>query len=259
MASNDSIRKTLTVAVTLCLACSIVVASAAVLLKPRQLTNKSLDKQKNILQVAGLLDQGGNIADLYERYVEARVINLQTGEYADDIDPATFDQRKTAKDPATSTALAPTEDIAGIKRKPQYASVYLIKDNGATRYVILPISGYGLWSTLHGFIALENDLTTVYGISFYEHAETPGLGGEVDNTGWKAKWRGKKLFDPAGEPALGLIKGIVNTSAPNAEYQIDGLAGATLTGQGVSNMLQFWFSAQGYQPFLAKLNLNLEN
>jgi Na+-transporting NADH:ubiquinone oxidoreductase subunit C len=236
--------------VLVCLACSIVVSAAAVFLRPQQQINKQLDIQKNILQVAGLLDDD-DIQALYKKHVEVRIVDLETGEFTDAIDPATYNARDAARNPATSIALG-EQDIAGIKRRARYASVYLIKDNGETKYLVLPVHGYGLWSTLYGFIALKNDYNTVYGIGFYAHAETPGLGGEVDNPNWKALWQGKKIFDD-GEPTLALVKGHVTPETPDAEHKIDALAGATLTTRGVENMVRFWFGEQGYQPFLNNL------
>lgn len=249
-ATKDGIKRTVAVAVLLCLACSIVVSAAAVLLRPQQQMNKTMDMQKNILQVAGLMAKGDDIHRLYERYVEARVINLGTGRFADDIDPATFNQ----KDPSISTVLDPESDIASIKRRPQYVVAYLIKENGETKYLVLPIYGYGLWSTMYGFIALQNDYNTVYGVSFYQHAETPGLGGEIENPAWKQLWHGKKIYRPGKEqPALEVVKGNVDPGGAGAAHEVDGLAGATLTSRGVGNMLQFWFGELGYQPFLENL------
>jgi len=128
-----------------------------------------------------------------------------------------------------------------------------VEENGQLKSVILPIRGYGLWSTLHGFIALESDLNTVVGLGFYQHAETPGLGGEVDNPKWKGLWPGKKLYNEAGEPVIHIVKGGVDPSSPNAEHQVDALAGATLTSNGVDRLLQFWLGEQGFGPYLAKL------
>ncbi|MOA31350.1 Na(+)-translocating NADH-quinone reductase subunit C [compost metagenome] len=114
--------------------------------------------------------------------------------------------------------------------------------------------GYGLWSTLYGFLALKGDLNTVVGLGFYQHGETPGLGGEVDNPKWKALWNGKSLFDEQGQLAIQIIKGSVDAQSPNASHQVDGLAGATLTSKGVHNLLHFWLGENGFGPFLAKLN-----
>ena len=254
MAENDSIKQTLTVAALLCLVCSIVVSTTAVILKPVQLANKSLDKQANILSVVNLLDDETDIRDQFERYIETRIIDLQTGLFVDDVDALTYDQRNAAKDPETSVTLAQDQDIAGIKRRAKYAAVYLVKEDGELRYVVLPVHGYGLWSTMYGFVALKHDLNTIYGLSFYEHAETPGLGGEIDNPNWRENWQGKKIFsNDDSYPALRVLKGKAPTVGEDANYQIDGIAGATLTVRGVSNMIEFWFSEQGFQPFLSRL------
>jgi Na+-transporting NADH:ubiquinone oxidoreductase subunit C len=129
--------------------------------------------------------------------------------------------------------------------------VYLVEGEQGIERIILPVHGYGLWSTLYGFIALESDLNTVAGLGFYEHAETPGLGGEVDNPRWKAVWSGKQVY-PQGssEPAIGLIKG--KALAANV-HDIDGLAGATLTSNGVTNLVKFWLGENGFAPFLTNL------
>src|SRR5690606_33924929 len=120
-----------------------------------------------------------------------------------------------------------------------------------TSKIIIPVKGYGLWSTLYGFMALETDVNTVVGLVFYEHGETPGLGGEVDNPNWRAKWVGKEVYDENGNVAISVIKGTVDPGAPQAIHQVDGLSGATLTARGVHNMLHFWLGESGYKSFLA--------
>ena len=249
---NDSPKKTLFVAIALCLVCSILVSTAAVGLKPLQQANASLDRKRNLLLVAGLVE-GGEVAKeveaLFEQNVETKVVDLAAGEFADDIDAATFDQRKAAQDPALSEAIPPNEDIASIKRRARYANVYFVKDGEHITQVIFPVHGYGLWSTLYGFIALEADLNTVAGLKFYEHGETAGLGAEVDNPNWLAQWPGRVVFDDSGNPLISVAKG----PADNPEYEVDGLAGATLTGRGVSHMLQYWLGEQGFGRFLANV------
>lgn len=249
---NDSPQKTLVVAVALCLVCSVVVSSAAVLLRPLQIENAALDRKRNIVEVAGLLGSDGDVEAAFKR-IEARVVNLETGEFTEDVDPERYDQRKAAKDPKRSIALSPDEDIASISRRARYATVYFVRDGDAVRQVILPVHGYGLWSTLYGFLALKGDFTTVSGLKFYEHAETPGLGGEVDNPSWRAKWDGKVAFDESGKAIIEVIKGAVDATRPGAEHRVDGLAGATLTTRGVDNLLKFWLGENGFGPFLARM------
>ena len=252
MSSNDSIKKTLIVAFSLCIVCSVIVSTAAVVLKPAQEVNKTLDRKRNILAAAGMLQEGMSVEEQFSQ-VTARVVDLRTGQFADDLDPDKFDQRKAAKDPAESIRLTADQDLAKISRRENYAIVYLVEDEGGeVDKVILPVHGYGLWSTLYGFIALESDGNTVAGLGFYEHGETPGLGGEVDNPRWKAFWPGKQVYRD-GEVELGLIKGSVDPNNANAAWQIDGLAGATLTANGVTNLVHFWLGENGFQPFLDNL------
>lgn len=253
--SNDSPKKTLIVAVSLCLVCSVVVSTAAVLLRPMQLENAALDRKRNIAEVAGLLGPGGDVEAAF-RHISARVVDLQTGEFAEGIDPGRHDQRKAARDPEQSRALAPGEDIAGIGRRVRYATVYFVREGDAIRQVILPVHGYGLWSTLYGFLALKDDFRTVAGLRFYEHRETPGLGGEVDNPSWRSKWEGKVAFDETGKAVIEVVKGVVDEARPGAEHRVDGLAGATLTARGVDNLLKFWLGENGFGPFLARQHAN---
>lgn len=252
-ANNDTIGKTVTVTVLLCVICSVIVSAAAVLLKPQQIANKELDRKTNILAAAGLLDQSKSVDELFQQ-ITTKVVDLETGKFTDAVDAATYDARKASKDPALSKALDRGTDIASIKRQAKYQTVYLVEKDGQVEKVILPVHGYGLWSTLYGFLALEGDLNTVVGLGFYSHAETPGLGGEVDNPLWKAMWPGKKVYDEGSfEPKLGLIKGTVDSASASAAYQVDGLSGATLTSNGVTNLVHFWMGENGYAPFLANL------
>lgn len=246
---NDSTRKTLIVALALSLVCSMLVSVSAVMLRPLQIENASIDRQRNILAAANLLDDDTDIADAFSK-IEARVVDLDSGQFAEDIDAGSYDQRRAARDPAMSTALPRDRDIAGIGRRARYATVYLVKDGETIEQIILPIHGYGLWSTLYGFIALESDLNTVVGLKFYEHGETAGLGAEVDNPAWNAKWRGRRVFDASGTPVLRVAKAVSTATGDAAAYEVDGLAGATLTSNGVTNMVHYWLGEQGFGPFL---------
>lgn len=245
---NDSISKTFGVALALCVVCAVVVSSAAVILRPTQEVNKLLDLKTNILASAGLLQEGVSIETQFEQ-ISTRVVDLQTGRFTDAVDAASYDQRKASKDPAMSVALDPKQDPAKIKRRANYATVYLVEGEQGIEKIILPVKGYGLWSTLYGFLALEDDLQTVAGIGFYEHTETPGLGGEVDNPKWKAGWIGKQAYNQ-GELVINVLKGKADMSRAGSESQIDGLAGATLTTRGVDNLVRYWLGDEGFRPLI---------
>ena len=247
--NKDSMSNIIVVALLVCLACSVVVSSAAVFLKPQRLANKELDRNKNILEAAGLYNKqeatgGEDINGLIGNF-EIRMVDLEEKRLLSELevsdlglDVTTYDQRKASKDPATSKALTKAQDIASISRRARYSVIYLLKEAGEVSKVVVPVHGYGLWSTLYGYLAIDGDLQTVSGITFYEHGETAGLGGEVDNPRWKASWAGKSIYS-GGEVKLGVIKGSVNPSSPNAAYQIDGLSGATLTSVGVDNLVKY--------------------
>lgn len=249
--AKESVKHTVLVALSLCLVCSVIVAGAAVGLRDMQQANKLKDKKTNILKAADMYEKGVSIEEQFKS-VTTKVVDLETGKFTDAVDSTTYDQRKASKDPQLSVDLDGDQDIAKIGRRVKYATIYMVEDESGIEKVILPIKGYGLWSTLYGFVALENDFNTVAGLGFYEHGETPGLGGEVDNPLWKAKWIGKKIYKD-GETAISVIKGTVDESKPQATYQVDGLSGATLTTKGIHNLVQFWMGDNGFAPFLANL------
>ena len=246
--NNDSIKKTLFVVIALSLVCSIIVSTAAVVLKPKQQANAVLDQQTKILEVAGI-ELAGNIPALYAENIEPRLVDFATGDFVDG-DAAAYDQRKAAKDPAESIKLSAEDDIAKIIRRANTGTVYLVKDGAETSKVIIPVHGNGLWSMMYAFVAVEIDGNTVSGITYYEQGETPGLGGEVENPTWRAQFVGKKLFDENHKPAIQVVKG----GAPQgSEHGVDGLSGATLTSVGVQHTFDFWLGDMGFGPFLAKV------
>ena len=250
--SNDSIQKTFIVALLLCLVCSVVVSVAATALKPQQQLNRLEDLQKNILSVAGLTDESQTIEQRFES-IESRLVDLETGEFTTELDVEKYNQRKASKDPAQSIDLSSDQDIASIGRRAKIGKIYLVKNNDVVTKVIIPVKGYGLWSTLYGFVALKTDGRTIEDVTFYEHNETPGLGGEVQNRGWQEGWQGKLVYDDQGKPAFTVTKGL---AAQDAKYEVDGLAGATITSDGVTNLVRFWVGENGFGPFLKKFAKN---
>lgn len=231
-----------------------------------------MDKKRNILLCAGLIkkeDGNDKINALFNpeatTKVEAKILDIENGKILENFNPytgqndtsfvaANYDQQKAAKDPNLSVEVTKEQaENSQIKKRAKYALVYLVKESGKTTQIILPISSIGLWSTMLGFLAIDVDTTSVKGFAYYEHGETPGLGGEVDNPNWKSQWPQKKLFDENWQVTIHVIKGKVDTAAPKAEYQIDGLSGATITSNGVSNSLQYWLGDHGFGPFLQNI------
>ncbi|MEO1171336.1 MAG: Na(+)-translocating NADH-quinone reductase subunit C, partial [Myxococcota bacterium] len=216
--------------------------------------NARVDRLTKVLEVAGLIQDGEQLTaeQVIERFdsnIKARIVEMKTGAYDETIDAASYDQRKASKDPATSYA-AP-DNPAKVFRLPNHALVYQVMKNDDVQQLILPIQGYGLWSTLYGYLAMKSDAQTITGITFYEHGETPGLGGEVENPRWQAKWTGRKAFGEDGNVAIEVIKGAAGTPEEDP-YSVDGLSGATITSRGVTNTLDFWLGENGFGPYLSK-------
>jgi len=259
--AKDSVSRTIMVALVLSIFFSVVVSTAAVTLRPAQIKNQNLDIKSNILSAAGMLEPGASadeIENTFERF-DVRLVDLDTGKYVEPAtvgveDPMKYDMYKAASDPDLSTNIPSSEDKAGIKRRPNVAKIYTLSENGELTRVVLPVHGYGLWSTLYGFMSLEGDLNTIEGLGFYSHAETPGLGGEVDNPRWKQQWVGKELYaENPTEPQIRLVKGGVSADARNKEHKIDALSGATLTSRGVQQLVNYWMGDRGFAPFLKNL------
>ena len=266
MQQRDSLGYTLSVAAILCVVCSLAVSTAAVTLRDRQDANVKLDQQKNILDATGLAIgeygvQANELSlseiDKLNKYISSRLVNLKTGEYASDQDVDNYSLVEAAADPETSIPIVDPKFNPGEPRRPKTMQVYFVKKPNTDRIlqVVLPVYGKGLWGTLYGYLALKSDLETIQGLTFYQHKETPGLGGEVDNPRWKALWDGRKLYGDDGNPKAEVIKG----PAPKGDlYAVDGLSGATITSRGVTNLIRYWASDDGYGEFLKKLKVEID-
>ena len=247
---QETFGKTILVVLAVCLVCSIIVAGSAVGLRSTQLANKEKDKQNNILAVAGL-EADKSVSEIFATNIQTKLVDLATGKFVENVDPASYDQRKAAKDPKQSIKLTAEQNIAKIGRRANLATVYLVSDDtGQLQRIILPVHGAGLWSTMYAFVAVKADGNTIEALTYYEQGETPGLGGEVENPRWRSLWQGKKLFDAQGTAAIKVVKG---QAAPGAKHEIDGLSGATLTSVGVEHTFTFWLGEQGFGPFLSNV------
>ena len=240
-------------ALGVCLVCSLGVSSAAIFLKDRQTENATVARQEKVLDVAGLIRPGqklGNdaIQGLFNERLVPKLINLKTGEPVAEVDgvgPVDYEPMQAAQ----AAGLTAPENAAKVRFLPEFGKIYyLVDDKREVKKIILPIEGYGLWGFLYGYLAMEADGVTISGITYYQHGETPGLGGEVDNPVWKGSWKGKKAFDPgSSEVAIAVVK---NASG---EHQVDALSGATITSRGVTNMMDFWLGEHAFGPFLARV------
>lgn len=246
---NDDSVKTFGVALLVALCTSLLVTTVSVTLKPIQEANFAADREARI---SHMLDTLPGLRDLMEEAgvdgLETRIVSLIDGDFTAGIVPAEFDQKIAANDPSTSVELLPEEDIAGIRRRSNYAPVYLMQRDGEVMLVVLPVHGLGYQSTIHATLALEADLKTIAALTILEQGETPGFGARIEDPDWQTLWPGKQIADEDGTLRISVVRG-----KASSEFEVDGISGATRTSNGISNMLKFWLGPDGFGPFLARL------
>jgi len=255
--NKESPRNALLVVLLTALVCSGLVSAAVVVLRPIQLNNQMLDRSRNIMQLTGLLpgDQTVEDDEMLELYksLDRRIIDIDAADFEDEMDPDTFSKRQALTDPELSVAIPSDQDRASLGRRSRFEPVYLVWKENTLDRVILPVRGNGMWSMLYGYVALEPDLNTISGMTFYEQNETPGLGDQITHTHWLQQWQGRRIYDDAGNPRFRVSEGMVEPGSASAEFEVDALTGATVTASAVTGLMHYWFGAHGYQEFLLAL------
>jgi len=197
--------------------CGLLLATTASVLKKPQEYNKEIDRKTNVLKAFGV-----PIKDADGRRIKAPAVEQQFAEHIEEI----------RVDEATGRVVEPGATVSNA------LSLYLWKENGEVTKYAFPISGKGLWSTIKGYLALGRDLSTIEGVTFYEHGETPGLGGEIETDWFQANFKGKKVFRDGQRARLEVVKGKVADKYPAGnEHAVDGISGATLTGNGITRFI----------------------
>lgn len=245
---QDSPARAVLVTLLVALVCAFFVSITAVTLRPNYTANLEAERLKRLGSIVlALQEVSGPVS---QESIQARVVNLESGSYVDSIDPASFDARRAARNPAQSSAIPPDLDLAGIKRREDHAVVYLVGgDDEDVDVVILPVWGVGYQSALHGFLALDGSASRVVAFRIYEHGETPGLGSRVQDPEWEESWSGKRAFDDNGTV---LIR-VAGPGGADRSSRVDAISGATRTSLGVSTMVRFWLGEFGFGPYLARL------
>ncbi len=228
---------TLFFAAIVTIVCSLLLAGAATLLRDRQQENVELDKRTNILASAGMTEINGkpltraDVLRIYEEQIRSMVIDKngnKTDKSIDELDP---------------------------KEDGEYLPLYYCVNKDSIESYIIPISGKGLWSTIYGYLAIEPDGKTVKGITFYQHGETPGLGGEIEKEWFTNNFKGKQIVDEQGNlTSITVVKGSVKdkiSDVSKRKYYVDGVSGATLTGRGLTKFLKE--DLEKYEPFFKKI------
>jgi Na+-transporting NADH:ubiquinone oxidoreductase subunit C len=257
---RNSALYTLVFTFVVCALCSVMVSGTYVALGEKQRSDAAIARMGRILVLAGLAadDEELDRNEIRERFSGIRpvAVDLSAGAVDPAVDVERFDQREATQDPATSR-LAPDNE-AGVRRLPEHAVVYEVRDDGgAVRQVLVPIHGQGYGGQIYGFLALAPDLNTVQDIMFYELQETPGLGARITRNAWRSKWPGRRIYDDSGEVALRLVS--KPPPAEEAPYEVDAVSRATVTSTGVENMIRFWLGPDGFGPFFAEWRKELQS
>ncbi|PCI40258.1 MAG: NADH:ubiquinone reductase (Na(+)-transporting) subunit C [Rhodospirillaceae bacterium] len=225
---NTTPLKTLGVAFLVALVCSVIVSLAAVTLKPLH------DKNRLQARVSAMIEMLDGIG---AGFPQQRWVNRTTGEYAN---------RKTQD----QTLLKPELDLAGLQQVEGVFEVYELRQDGRLQLVVLPIRGVGYKSMMKGYLALKSDLKTIAALTFHQQDESPGMGARIMEKEWQDLWKGKNTIDENGVIRIKIVKG-----KSEGVYQVDGITGATRTGWGINDLLQFWLGPDGYGPYLERLKL----
>jgi Na+-transporting NADH:ubiquinone oxidoreductase subunit C len=245
----------------LCLVCALILSLAATALKPTQVANARLDILKNLMGSVGVTPEelssmtAQDVFEKYERDFEVLLLDKQDQE----VDTSfMLTELLTLGYPKEDLEALDSSDLLrkfNVKKQllanragrsleeydPGYKILFLYKPGGTLKSYVVPIEGYGLWDLIRGYVALQPDLNTVMGITFYEHKETPGLGARITEDWFKDSYIGKKILNEQGElVSIKVAKGQAAAFIPEdrLKHWVDGISGATLTGDGINQFLK---------------------
>jgi len=256
---NSSLSKTLMVAISIIFFCSLMVSSAVSILRPIQTAHKAPQQFRTILLAAGLVSSADKAKSeesmgLFQQ-IEPRILALSDAKLAIHINEQGYDYRQFIEDPNATTPINKKEDLASLGRRPNYMPIYWVHSSLSKAKIVLPIYGKGMWSMIHGYIALEQDLNTIVGLQFYDLAETPGIGDRILDKTWLDGWLGKQLYDAQGNLVFKFGNMSDSTDQMLSRFQVDGITGATKTVDALANIIEFWFGENGYGPFLEQQSI----
>lgn len=233
----SSTRYTFIFAVIVCVISGILLSAVSEGLRTQRELNEELDVKKNILKAVALKDpitpkmKGPDVLKVYGSKIEELVVDAQ-GNVVDGKTPKQLKEKDKDLFP-----------------------LYLYKEDGQLMAYAFPVVGQGLWSTLYGYLAVEADATTIRGITFYKHGETPGLGGEIEKEWFQNNFKGKTIYAVKEHRLTPIVvvkgKAADVVSAQELSYHVDGITAATLTGKGVTDLMARWIAV--YDAYLSKL------
>jgi Na+-transporting NADH:ubiquinone oxidoreductase subunit C len=213
-------------AAVICVACSVLLSAAASTLKAKQDYNVELDRKMNVLKAFGVATRdangkaisGAEVERIFRENIKEVILDGATGQPLEGV----------------TSADVSAKELADRVKLP----LYTFEENGQVVKYAFPVSGKGLWSTIYGYLALNQDLATIAGVTFYKHGETPGLGGEVEKDWFQENFKGKRVFGEGRPIPFEVVKGSVADKYPQGnDHAVDGISGATITGKGVMNFI----------------------
>lgn len=223
-------------AAALTVVCGGLLALASEGLKDRQQANIALEQKKNILGTVMVVDKNTNIEGEYAKKVKSFVVDSK-GNVIEGVNAADVVVLAEYKKPADQRKLP----------------VYEFRNESnpdKIDFVVLPVFGFGLWDNIWGFVALQEDMNTIQGVSFQHKAETPGLGARIDSKDIQDRYKGKSIYDGATLVAVTMMKG-EGVDYSDDMHKVDGMSGATLTAKGVNTMLSGYLSL--YENYLKRV------
>lgn len=233
----SSTRYTFTFAIIVCVVSAVMLATFSEGLRKQKELNEELDVKKNILKAVALKEplapkmKGPEVLRVYESKIEEHVID-KDGNVVEGKIPSRLAEKDNDLFP-----------------------LYIYKEDGQVIAYAFPIVGQGLWSALYGYLAVESDATTIRGITFYKHGETPGLGGEIEKEWFQTNFKGKTIYSVKEHKLTPIVvvkgKAADVVSGNGLDYHVDGITAATLTGKGVTELMDRWVRV--YDAYLSKL------
>ena len=223
MNKNDN-RFTFLFATVMVVIVGVLLALAVIGLGPYQEKNVRVEKMQNILSSIGIRSEFAESEKLFKQYIREQVVLNTKGEKVNgDVSAFDIDLKKELDKIKTGDA------------DKQLFPLFVVEKNGKLIYII-PVRGKGLWGPIWGYIALEEDMNTIYGASFGHKGETPGLGAEINTEEFGNQFVGKKINDEAGKFVS--VKVIKGGAAPDDPHGVDAISGGTVTSNGVTEMIR---------------------
>lgn len=256
MTGRESATRVLLVAFGVALFCALFVSTAVYWLRPMQAAHLSLGQNRAILVAAGLAapDDELSDSDIVSRFaaVHTQLVDLETGRVveSDPVIAGLYDYRLAANDPEQSVAISEDQDRAGLGSRPRIMPMYRLRGGQQPTRIVLPVYGRGMWSTIHGFIGLGEDFSTITGVTFHEHGETAGIGDRIQRPEWLASWAGKRAYRDDGTVGLRIGTGLDEVDLVE---RIDSITGATVTVTAVDGFVGYWLGPDAWGPVLNAL------